>query len=304
MSAEELRHGLYRLTPIVDGGPHARAEGLVVILAAHALPVLSRAQAVHRGHAATGRIEQTAALQIAQHRAQVLFSVRLEADEQLTQRARGMTPHVVQDSFPERIALDALALAQALNLALVAAQRHAEHVGCDRAAHALSLDLPRQLEEDLIGDVRERRAQPRAGRELRDQNRGLTDDAVDQPRRVHASPPCDACAACLERTAFYHAPCEGQKMACRPGVARNRASLGRLGARPARLVARLNYLVKSISCVCHESSHAVPARCRSRPIYSGNGAVSLAAGPALAWDGARSKAARSSWLSVSAESSS
>jgi hypothetical protein len=49
----------------------------------------------------------------------------------------------------------------------------------------LRLDLARELEEHLIGHVRERRTRARARRELRDQHGRLAHDPVDQQLEVH-----------------------------------------------------------------------------------------------------------------------
>jgi hypothetical protein len=43
----------------------------------------------------------------------------------------------------------------------------------------------RQLDEDLPRDVRERRAHATRGRELRDEDRRLAHDAVDEERGLH-----------------------------------------------------------------------------------------------------------------------
>jgi hypothetical protein len=50
----------------------------------------------------------------------------------------------------------------------------------------LLFELARQVEKDLIGDVRQRRANAGAGRQLRDQERGLPHDGVDEQMTFHA----------------------------------------------------------------------------------------------------------------------
>jgi hypothetical protein len=52
-----------------------------------------------------------------------------------------------------------IATGQAPHLGLVGSQRHAEHVGYDFAAHPLRVEFPRELEEHLVGDVRQGRSQ-------------------------------------------------------------------------------------------------------------------------------------------------
>jgi hypothetical protein len=74
---------------------------------------------------------------------------------------------------------------QALQLAQIAAQRHAEHIRADFPADALRFELARELDEHLIGDVRDRRANTACGGELRDQHRHLSHDRADEQLRVH-----------------------------------------------------------------------------------------------------------------------
>jgi hypothetical protein len=57
----------------------------------------------------------------------------------------------------------------------------------DLAPNPLRFDFPRELEKGLVGDLCQRCAYPGCGRELSDQHRRLTDDALDQKRCLHAS---------------------------------------------------------------------------------------------------------------------
>src|SRR5690606_29062883 len=57
------------------------------------------------------------------------------------------------------------------------------------AAQPPAAELSNEIHEHLIGDLRERRADPSSGGELRDQNRGLPDDGMDQKLDIHRSRP-------------------------------------------------------------------------------------------------------------------
>src|SRR5262249_55925125 len=111
--------------------------------------------------------------------------VAVKALEHFAPRYERLLAEVIEDRLPQRTAALGLAFAQALRLALIAAQRDAEHVRADLPAHALSLDLAREIEKHLTRDPRERRAHTARGRELRDQHRGLAHDRVDQQLDVH-----------------------------------------------------------------------------------------------------------------------
>jgi hypothetical protein len=81
------------------------------------------------------------------------------------------------------VALRCVALSP--SLALVGPQRQPEHVRDHLARDALRLELTRQLDEHLVGDVGERRSNAGRGRELCDQHRGLPNDALDQKPCMH-----------------------------------------------------------------------------------------------------------------------
>ena len=119
--------------------------------------------------------------QVVQHRRDHHRVVAIEALEQLAPRRAAARRQVLEHGLPQRAIRARVELSvSALHLLLIRAHRHAEHVGDDLAPDALRLDLARQLEEHLIGDVRERRADAGGGRELRDQHRRLAHDRVDQ----------------------------------------------------------------------------------------------------------------------------
>ena len=69
--------------------------------------------------------------------------------------------------------------AQPFNLAEVGAQRQAEHVGDHFFPQFLTLELLHQTDEDLVGDMGQRRPHAVGCRELGNQNHRLADDAVD-----------------------------------------------------------------------------------------------------------------------------
>ncbi len=92
---------------------------------------------------------------------------------------------VFQDRLPERPIPSDDALGHALDLLLVRTDCQPEHVGSNLARDPVALDLPRELEEHLIRDVREGCTNPGSCGELGDQNRRLTHDGVDQKLRIH-----------------------------------------------------------------------------------------------------------------------
>src|SRR5438477_11820008 len=81
------------------------------------------------------------------------------------------------------------AFGEPLDLLLVTPERETEHVGNDLAAYALRFDLRRQIEEHLVGDMREWCTNSGRRRQLRDEHRRLPHDGVDEKRRVHCEKP-------------------------------------------------------------------------------------------------------------------
>jgi hypothetical protein len=132
------------------------------------------------------REHQVALDEIREHAAHDLVVVAAESIEHVLTAHDGLRADEVVDGLPQRAAALRRALFQPLHLALVGAKRHPEHVGAHLAAHALRFELPRQLDEHLIRHVRERRPEPAARRELRDEHRRLPHDRVDEQIDVHA----------------------------------------------------------------------------------------------------------------------
>ena len=83
------------------------------------------------------------------------------------------------------------ALAEPLNLPPVRAESNAEHVGADFSAHALALELAHRIEEHLVCDLRQGRPPSTRRRKLRDEDRRLADDGVNQKLDGH----CAECRA-------------------------------------------------------------------------------------------------------------
>lgn len=68
----------------------------------------------------------------------------------------------------------------ALDLPLIGAEGEAEHVGSDLPADTLGVELSGELQEDLIGDVSQRRARSARRCQLGDEDGGLPHHGVDE----------------------------------------------------------------------------------------------------------------------------
>jgi hypothetical protein len=119
---------------------------------------------VERVLTATGARDQTAVDQVFEHGRDVLRVVALERFDQLPAAQPRARAQLLQHGLPERVLALASAAREPADLQLIAAQREPEHVGGDLATYALRLELTRQVEEDLIGHARERRANTGGGR--------------------------------------------------------------------------------------------------------------------------------------------
>jgi hypothetical protein len=106
--------------------------------------------------------------QIGEHATYQFLVVVTEALEHVLPRSDRSRAHEVVDGLPERAPALRRALAEALHFALIAAERHPEHVGADLLTETLRIELPRALDEDLVRHVGERRAQAAAGRQFGD----------------------------------------------------------------------------------------------------------------------------------------
>ena len=69
---------------------------------------------------------------------------------------------------------------------MIGPQRHAEHVGDHVLLDTLPQQLRREIDEYLIGDLRQGCAHATRGRQLGDQHRRLLDHTVDELCDVHA----------------------------------------------------------------------------------------------------------------------
>src|SRR6185295_17919849 len=87
---------------------------------------------------------------------------------------------VLEHDLPQGASTLSAALAEPLDLATVRPQPEPEHVRAHRSTDPLALELRNQVQKNLIRDLSEGSAQTSSRCELRDQNRGLSDDRVDQ----------------------------------------------------------------------------------------------------------------------------
>ena len=131
------------------------------------------------------RKHEPALRQIEEHARHLALVVAQEALHDAPPRHELLAADEVEHRLPERRARLGFAFTEPPQLAHVGAQSHPEHVCAHLAAHALRLELARELHEHLVGDVRDGRADAARRRELRDQHRHLPHRRIDQDRDVH-----------------------------------------------------------------------------------------------------------------------
>jgi mRNA-degrading endonuclease toxin of MazEF toxin-antitoxin module len=115
-------------------------------------------------------------------------AVATKTPQHIRAQDRALLLHIGQHGIPQGMPALALAFCQSRHAVVVRAQRHAEHVGDDLVAHPLLFQLTCQIDEHLIGDMRERRSPPGCGGQRGDQHRRLAHDRIDQQRCAHANP--------------------------------------------------------------------------------------------------------------------
>src|SRR5690349_21645676 len=164
-----------------------------------------------------------------------------EVSLQLLARRAALQQAMV-DPLPERGRLIDSRIAQAAHLHLIGAQRHAEHVCRHLLPHPLRGQLTRQLQKDLIGDLRQGRAEPCGGGQLSDEHRRLTYDVVDQELHLHSI------------NCSLASPAEGGAKSCACSTRKHPAS-GVLASWPhlARryVISRSSSHLRSSLCSCH-----------------------------------------------------
>lgn len=118
--------------------------------------------------------------EVEQHAPQEHVVFVTELAQNLGSRCNAALPNMVQHGFPQRTAAFDGALGNASDLSLVGSKAHTEHVGAHFATDPLSLELCREILEHLVRDLSERSAPATRGRQLRDEDRRLTNDGVNQ----------------------------------------------------------------------------------------------------------------------------
>jgi hypothetical protein len=215
----------------IDDAPGQLLHALVAIEPAQQPDLVIRRRAI-QGLLARARAEdEPAVLQIAQHCADLQRIVAFEAGRNLAARGEPALDDVVEHRLPQGAPRVRLSFGEPLQLSQVTAQGHAEHVGAHLAADALPFQLSRQIDEDLVRDMRDRSAQPAAGGKLRDQHGHLTHDRVDEELGVHlgASPELRAPASWNRLSQSMAETAKAAQMAAQPWAV---AGIG--GGLPAR----------------------------------------------------------------------
>src|SRR4051812_21821140 len=170
----------------VDERPQEFVEALCPLYPPERAELLFGGGAVH-GACAHARGENEFALaEVAEHAADPGFVIPREAGEDLGPGEQAPATDELEDGLPSRPPLLGGALFDVLDPALERAKAHAEHVGADLATDALSLELEYELREYLVRDLRERCASSTRRRKLSYEDRGLTNDGLDQNRDCHS----------------------------------------------------------------------------------------------------------------------
>src|SRR5262249_14256807 len=137
---------------VVDQGPNEFVDAAVVQVA-HLSEFVVGGSAEHGFRTRSGLENKAVLDQVVQHPADDGFVVALEATEDGPPRHEFRALQVVVNGFPQGATPIGRALAEVLDLPEIPAKGHPEHVRAHLAAHALRIELARQVEEDLIGDV-------------------------------------------------------------------------------------------------------------------------------------------------------
>src|SRR5262249_29251511 len=141
--------------------------------------------AIHRAMSGPGREHQAALSQIVKHAAHELLVVAVKSREHLRPCGNLLAFQIRVNGLPQGSTVVRRALREPLDLSLVGAERQPEHVGAYLATDALLIELPNELQKHLIGHMGQWRAGSPGRRQLRNENRRLANDGIDENLDVH-----------------------------------------------------------------------------------------------------------------------
>ena len=173
----------------VEGDPEDPAKGLRLGAGGKGGHFLVTGGAVGGAVARAGLKEEAGVDEVVDDGANDGAVVVSEVGEEFCPRNQGLGADEVVDSLPEGAVSLGGALFEALDLELVGAKGEAKHIGGDLPGDALSFDGAGEFQKDLVGDMREGRANAGGGGEFCDQDRGLLNDGVDDKACAHLGSP-------------------------------------------------------------------------------------------------------------------
>jgi len=132
-------------------------------------------------------VHEPGAEQVVQNGADLALAVRRKPFQHVRATRAPFAPDVLEHRLPQGSIGLARRLREPLDLLLIAAERQPEHVRGDPLCDALRVELAREIEEDLVRDLRERRSDAGGRRQLSDEDRRLLHDAVDEEPDVHGA---------------------------------------------------------------------------------------------------------------------
>ena len=141
--------------------------------------------AEHRGIPRTAAEHQPALSQIVQDATNGQWLVPVKVPQDFSARQNRLRRDEVEHRLPQRLPALGRAFAQTLQLADVRPQCHPEHVGAHLAADSLVVQFPRQVDENLVGNMRQRSSDATGRSQLRDEHRRLAHHRIDQKLGIH-----------------------------------------------------------------------------------------------------------------------